>query len=120
LYTITRLNLDAQVFPEHEILGWYSTGENFTSDDFDIHRQIMLFNDTPFYLVCDVVPKPKQKDLPVYLFEVGSTYVDKQQTFDWLKLEYNIETEESERITVDTVNNLEQNQSTNTSTCRVL
>jgi len=106
--------LYAQVIPEHEILGWYSTGDQLTEKDFFIHKQIMGLNETPLYLLCDVVTKQKQKDLPVYIFE--STTFTEKDNLQWLRLDYNIETEESERITVDHVNNLELSQSTSSST----
>lgn len=76
----------------------------------------MGFNETPLFLLCDVVPKDKQKDIPLYIFE-SSTFTEDEK-MQWLRLDYNIETEESERITVDQVNNLELSSSTASSTCK--
>ena len=31
------------VFPSHELLGWYTTGDVLAPDDIDIHKQVWVF-----------------------------------------------------------------------------
>lgn len=111
----------AQVFKNYEILGWYSTGDSIRSvQDSLLHQQVMAFNDSPLFLLCGTNYK-NAKDIPLYIYEskLATSHAEASTTsggatssaaplFTWAELTYKIETEESERISVDFVNRMEK------------
>lgn len=76
---------DNQVFPQLEIVGWYSTGSDIELSDMDIHKWIAGVNENPLYLLFDPALRDTDgntaatstgaasanasKQLPVYVFE---------------------------------------------------
>lgn len=114
-YVQRKMEQYAQVFKNYEILGWYSTGESINStEDSPIHQQVMQYNDSPLFLLCGTKFK-NAKDIPLYIYESKVTMnKDNEQVLSWAEITYKIETEESERISVDFVNRMEKS-STETS-----
>jgi COP9 signalosome complex subunit 6 len=105
-----------QVFPKYEVLGWYSTSDTILPGDDLIHAQIMEFNDSPLFLTLSTNFSSKMKELPLTLYESSVQLVDDTKHIQFTKIPYKIETEESERIGVDHVANLEAGAGTVTST----
>jgi len=106
-YVQRKIEQYAQVFPNYEVLGWYSTGDSILAEDTNIHQQVMAFNDSPLFLLCGVNFK-NAKDIPLYIYESKVVSKDNEQTLTWAEITYKIETEESERISVDFVNRMEK------------
>jgi len=94
------------VFPSYEVLGWYQTASGLSQSDIvETHKSIVAnFIESPLILLMDTQPGPNVKTLPVYIFEsvqkigqngaIEATYAR--------KIRYTVESEESERIGVDT------------------
>ena len=95
-----------QVFPDYEVVGWYTTGSGLSKADIvETNRSVAgEFCDAPIVMVMDTNPGPNVKTLPVYLFESVATMVGNSQikASNVRKIRYNMESEESERIGIDT------------------
>lgn len=102
-YLATKKDQYSKVFPDYEVLGWYSTGSEVQIIDELIHKQIAVFSENPLYLLCNTNVSPAVKDLPIFLYEPIVSVADDKTQLAWAKLDYKIETEESERIAVDHV-----------------
>jgi hypothetical protein len=113
------------VFKEYEILGLYSTGESLNEDDADILAQITEYTEQPLYLLCGTTFSKevkvnftfKIKNLPISIYETAAAYDEKNELYlAWASIDYNIETEDTERISVDNINRLgERNLATSSS-----
>jgi len=95
--------LTVPVFKDHDILGWYSTGSECKPADIQIHNQFISFNESPLYLVLDPIVTGTTKGLPVQIFESELRIINDEPTFLFSKVQYRVETGESERIAVDHV-----------------
>lgn len=96
-----------QVFPSYEILGWYTSGASLTERDQLPHKAIMEYNESPLLLLVNCEPTPDTRDLPVYVYETVLHIVDEMPVTSFAKVAYRIESEESERISVDHITHLE-------------
>ena len=94
----------AMVFPTYDCLGWYTTGHELTSHDLTvINSQVRgCLLDTPLILVLDPKPPESTKTLPVYVFETVLKAGGGTTDIRFRKLPYTLESEESERIGIDT------------------
>ena len=107
-YVQQKIEQYAKVFENYEVLGWYSTGDEILKEDSNIHEQVMTFNDSPLFLLCGVNLK-NAKDIPLFVYESKmSVGKDNESQLTWAEIAYKIETEESERISVDFVNRMEK------------
>ena len=82
-----------QVFSEMDFLGWYSTGEAPTEDDISFHKQICEVNESPLFLQLNPISK-KPSDLPICVFESVIDIVGGETRMLFVKLGYNLATEE--------------------------
>jgi len=92
------------VFPNYDLLGWYSTGKQIEDSDLDLNKQILEFNESPLYLLIDPAIGPAQahqKDLPITIFETEMKAVNDKMITVFTKAPFKIETVEAERIAVD-------------------
>jgi COP9 signalosome complex subunit 6 len=65
----TRLDLFREVFPQYELLGWYSTGSVIGSEDRLVHSQIIPLNESPLVLLLDTTgPTTGVSDLPITVY----------------------------------------------------
>lgn len=102
-YLRNKMNQYAQVFPKYEVLGWYSTGNGIRPTDYITHRQIMEFNENPLYVVCGTAISAMIKELPVFVFESVINIANDAVQLSFASVNYKIQSEESERISVDHV-----------------
>merc|ERR1719323_1286864 len=91
-----------QVFSEMDFLGWYSTGENPTENDIDVHKQICEINESPLFLQLNPNSN-RPSNLPVAVFESVIDIVGGEARMLFVKLGYTLATEEAERIGLDHV-----------------
>jgi len=90
------------VFPNYDVLGWYSTGGEVQPGDLEINKQILQFNESPLYLLLDpIIPQHHRKELPINIYESELRIVKDEPTYVFSKAPYKIETGEAERIAVD-------------------
>jgi len=94
-----------KVFPTNDFLGWYSTGNAVHQNDIAIHKQFLEANESPVFLIMDVVAAHTSttRDLPINIFESELHVVQDQPTLLFVKVPYRIQTGEAERIGVDHV-----------------
>eukprot|EP00668_Euglena_longa_P004421 GGOE01005177.1.p2 GENE.GGOE01005177.1~~GGOE01005177.1.p2 ORF type:complete len:307 (-),score=43.22 GGOE01005177.1:198-1118(-) len=96
-----------QVFPTYEILGWYTSGTNIVDHDQIPHKVIMEYNESPLLLLVNCEMASEMRDLPVYVYETVLHIVEDLPVMAFARIPYRIESEESERISVDTITHLE-------------
>lgn len=112
----SKLDLFRRIFPQSELLGWYSTGNEANAADMAVHKQFQTWNESPLFLLLstttasDNKSKTKssssssQKDaLPISLLQTAMQIVDDVPSAVWTPVSYKIETDDSERVTVDHV-----------------
>jgi len=95
-----------QVFSEMDILGWYSTGECPRKEDVDVHKQILDVHESPLFIQMNPGAKALQ-DIPISMYESSMDLVEgemgQEARLAFIKLEYDLATEDSERIGLDHV-----------------
>lgn len=92
-----------KVFPNFEVVGWYSTGAEVSNVDMQIHKSITELNESPVYMLFNPKLEAAGKDLPITLYESVVHVVDGIPSTKFEAAEYTIETVEAERISVDHV-----------------
>ncbi|CAH1406474.1 unnamed protein product [Nezara viridula] len=102
-----------QVFSDLDFLGWYTTGDAPDDSDIKIHRQICEINESPVLLKLN--PQARHSDLPVTCYESVIDLVDGEATMLFVELHYTLATEEAERIGVDHVARVSNNDATESS-----
>lgn len=98
-----------QVFCDLDFLGWYTTGEGANELDIKIHKQICEINESPIFLKLN--PHPIHSNLPVSVYESIIDLVSGEATMLFIELPYTIITEEAERMGVDHVARMSNNDS---------
>ena len=76
-----------------DFLGWYSTGENPTENDIDVHKQICEINESPLFLQLNPNSN-RPSNLPVAVFESVIDIVGGEARMLFVKLGYILATEE--------------------------
>lgn len=76
-----------------DFLGWYSTGENPTENDIDVHKQICEINESPLFLQLNPNSN-RPSNLPVAVFESVIDIVGGEARMLFVKLGYTLATEE--------------------------
>lgn len=92
-----------KVFPQYDVLGWYSTGADVQDSDMQIHKALMEINESPIYVMLNPTINHAQKDLPISVYESELHVIDGATSLIFVKASYTIETVEAERISVDHV-----------------
>jgi len=70
----TRLQQYAEVFPNYELVGWYSVGREPCAEDYEKLRETFeVLNASPFLLLLDPEPPTVSQALPVKVYEKRST-----------------------------------------------
>uniref|UniRef100_A0A0C9RG54 COP9 signalosome complex subunit 6 n=1 Tax=Wollemia nobilis TaxID=56998 RepID=A0A0C9RG54_9CONI len=95
-----------KVFPQYDILGWYSTGSDAQESDMQIHKSLMDINESPVCVLLNPVLNPSQKDLPITIYESELHVIEGVPSLIFVRSSYTIETVEAERISVDHVAHL--------------
>lgn len=107
------------VFPDYDVIGWYVTGKGISAADVEeIHKKIFVdMSECALALVLDPQPDANAKRLPVYILETRSPQQHQQQQSDaaaskraavaLTRVSYTVESEESERIGVETAMKVE-------------
>mmetsp|Transcript_8407 Transcript_8407/g.6265 ORF Transcript_8407/g.6265 Transcript_8407/m.6265 type:complete len:148 (+) Transcript_8407:34-477(+) len=92
------------MFPELDCLGWYSSVLSGNSDlpsepDILAHKRMQKFTENPMMLIMNPNSERARegKKMPFFLYEMSP------QSNQFVKLDYNLATSDSERIAVDNV-----------------
>ncbi|KAL0587507.1 hypothetical protein ABG067_002803 [Albugo candida] len=112
-----RLNQFSQVFPDYELLGWYSTGPNEFEMDITIHKTMMEFNESPLFLVMDPSMQSgnEKRKLPVYLYESELHVMNGVPKMLFVQIAFKIETSETEGIAIDHISKVTPTSDSNRS-----
>jgi len=95
-----RVNGFKKVFPEYDLLGWYTTGTSLSEKDISVTHKVMSEAvEDPLVLVMDVNPAKGLKNLPLWIFESSTNSATKTTTLR--KVPYTVESDEIERIGVE-------------------
>jgi len=92
-----------EVFPEQDFLGWYTIGEDPTTEDVEIHRQFCEVNESPIFLKLNPQMMKSADRLPLGIFESVLDLVQGKACLQFVPVQYNLVTEEAERIGIDHV-----------------
>lgn len=103
-----------QVFSDMDFLGWYTTGDAPDDSDIKVHKQICEINESPVFLKLNPMATHSEQ-LPVTLYESVIDLVDGQATMLFIELHYTLATEEAERIGVDHVARMSNNDASESS-----
>ncbi|TIA99969.1 hypothetical protein E3P94_01891 [Wallemia ichthyophaga] len=90
-YLNTRLELFKQVFPEFELIGWYT--QRTIANTTQIHKQLLKYTESPLLLVVDT----QSTNIHAYVsvFDVDDIKL--------VESDYSIQTTDIERVTVDDI-----------------
>merc|ERR1719361_658283 len=91
-----------QVFSEMDFLGWYSTGERPEDEDVEVHKQILDVHESPLFLQMNPGAK-NLNNIPLSMYESIIDIVGGEARMLFIKLAYELATEDSERIGLDHV-----------------
>jgi COP9 signalosome complex subunit 6 len=101
----------AQVFPKYELLGWYTCGKTVLDEHKALHQQAMeCLNDNPLFVLVDHEPDRRDRELPVFIYEGILGMRDDRPSLTFANLTYKVESEESERISVDHIAHMGHDQ----------
>ena len=100
----TQSDMLKQLFPDFEIIGWYSTSTHNEPDDDDIniHKLMQKYNENPLYLIVNV-NAPPGRDLPLSVYEGNMQIVQLQPVLTFQKVNYQIASLPAERVAVEGV-----------------
>lgn len=91
------------VYPQYELLGWYTVGEKVLESYLLIHRQISVFNESPLFVLMNPNPSPDDRVLPVSIYESEMHLVSEVPTMMFVQLAFSLETAQAEQISVEEV-----------------
>lgn len=94
----------AKVYKTYDVIGWYITGFSLSADDIAITNNAVRENfcEAPLILVVDTNPPSYVQTLPVSVFETIAKVEKDKVTTTVRKIRYTVQSEESERIGIDT------------------
>ncbi|KAJ3041089.1 COP9 signalosome complex subunit 6 [Rhizophlyctis rosea] len=92
-----------QVFPDYDLLGWYSTGLKPTPSDIHVHQQFLQYNESSLFLKMNPTAAAHSKDLPITIYESVVDMAAGATQLMFVKLQYKVETGEAERLAVEHV-----------------
>jgi COP9 signalosome complex subunit 6 len=102
------------VFPDYDVVGWYTTGTGLSAQDVSVtHDALLSVNENSIALVMDTMPPPGKKQLPLYVFETRASFAGQTRTVSLAKVNFTVESEESERIGVDAAMRVDFDSETN-------
>jgi len=109
-YFTTRRDQFRQVFPTFDFLGWYTIGDSPIPSEISLHKQFLTYNESPLFLQLSPQRPSSQtgKDLPLAIYE---TVLEPRENGEpepvFVKVEYEIETGEAEKVAVDEVSQVQ-------------
>lgn len=94
-------DLYKQIYPEHELLGWYSTSSRIESIDMPFHKRFTEYNESPLYLRMDPHVRTDAKALPVTVYRSELKQEKDQNRTVFVSLGYKVVSDPAERLTTD-------------------
>jgi len=110
-----RINSDAfgedtdlykQIYPDHELLGWYSTTSEILPTDLPFHKRFSEYNESPLYIRMDPITRKDSKGIPVTIYRLElKINKDSINNMEFVELPFKIVSELAERVTTDHIIN---------------
>lgn len=115
---------DVEVFPKHELLGWYSTGAQIEAGDVELHRSVrapvfygvgksvdrnclsQVSEDGLWYLFLNTAGTASDKELPISIHALETHLVDGVPRTEFCQHKLSVATSEMERLTLDHVSSV--------------
>merc|ERR1719410_3247818 len=94
-------DLYKQIYPEHELLGWYSTSAQIEAVDMPFHRRFTEYTESPLYLRMDPQVHGDAKALPVTVYRAELKTEKNQNRTVFVELGFKVQSDPSERLTID-------------------
>merc|ERR1719410_541990 len=94
-------DLYKQIYPEHELLGWYSTSSRIEDVDMPFHKRFTEYNESPLYLRMDPKVRTDAKALPVTVYRSELKQEKDQNRTVFVSLGYKVVSDPAERLTTD-------------------
>jgi COP9 signalosome complex subunit 6 len=93
-----------QLFPEFEVIGWYSSSPKGVPEEEDenIHKVIQKYNENPIYLILNANPPPG-REIPLNIYEGNTQIVQQKPVFSFQLVNYQIASLPAERVAVEGV-----------------
>ncbi|VEL32094.1 unnamed protein product [Protopolystoma xenopodis] len=98
-FFVTRESQSKQVYPDLDLIGWYTTGGKITEQDELFNQQMQELNESLLVLKLDPLQRGGEQ-LPVRIYE---SVVDNDGKIHFRQVPYTLATDEAERIGVDHV-----------------
>lgn len=99
-------DLFKQIYPDHELLGWYSTASEILPTDLPFHKKFSEYNESPLYIRMDPNIKKDAKGIPVTVYRLELKVVkDSANTMQFVELPFKIVSEPAERVATDHIIN---------------
>lgn len=103
-YLEAKRELYDKVFPNYDVVGWYSTGDSVDVGDIELHKAIAeAGNENPLYLLFDPSLVNASRELPVTVYETEIKIVDNVAKVGLTPSTFLLKTVDSERIAVESV-----------------
>ncbi|XP_067933489.1 COP9 signalosome complex subunit 6-like [Watersipora subatra] len=102
-----------QVFPDFDMLGWYTTGGQPDEADIEVHKQICQINESPVMVKLDPLLRTTDT-VPVKCYESVIDISEGNTLILLVELNYSLVTEDAERIGVDHVAKISNVESSST------
>mmetsp|Transcript_19118 Transcript_19118/g.30400 ORF Transcript_19118/g.30400 Transcript_19118/m.30400 type:complete len:300 (-) Transcript_19118:126-1025(-) len=94
-------DLYKQIYPEHELLGWYATSSRIESVDMPFHKRFTEYNESPLYLRMDPKVRTDAKALPVSVYRSELRQEKNTNRTVFVELTYTVVSDPAERLTTD-------------------
>lgn len=93
------MRLFKEAYAKYEFLGWYSTGSAPHDNDMHFHQLMTKYNERPVYLQMNPNSPEDSRDLPLTVYIEGVQVSEGHTQAQLLRVDYEIEADESERVT---------------------
>jgi len=94
-------DLYKQIYPEHELLGWYSTSAQIEAVDMPFHRRFSEYTESPLYLRMDPKVRSDAKALPVTVYRSELKQESSANRTVFVELGFKVLSDPAERLTID-------------------
>eukprot|EP00486_Rosalina_sp_Unknown_P007145 CAMPEP_0201572712 /NCGR_PEP_ID=MMETSP0190_2-20130828/16139_1 /ASSEMBLY_ACC=CAM_ASM_000263 /TAXON_ID=37353 /ORGANISM="Rosalina sp." /LENGTH=303 /DNA_ID=CAMNT_0047998823 /DNA_START=84 /DNA_END=995 /DNA_ORIENTATION=- len=96
-------DLYGQIYPDHELLGWYATSASskIESTDMPFHKRFTEYNESPLYLRMDPKVRSDAKALPITVYRSELKQEKDQNRTVFVELPYKVVSDPAERLTTD-------------------
>jgi len=93
------ISLFNEVYPQFEVLGWYTAADKIDGTHIQIHKTLSQFNERPLMMLADTRIDLNARDLPIAVYEEVIHVQGAKVTSEFVASSFKIESDEAERVT---------------------